>query len=421
MGKIIERCAGIDVGKRFLFCCVLTGAANEEPHSQTIRFDATVPALERLREWLQTERVTHVAMESTGSYWIPIFNVLEDQVAIVLANPEEVKNRKGHKTDRNDAKHIADLLRHEHIRSSYIPPKPIRQLRDLTRRRVQLTQDATRERNRVQKLLEQVNVKIGNVLTDVFGVSGQNMILALLEGHSTPEQIAGLARGQAQRKIPQLIEALEGHRMSDHHCLVIRSSLRHLGCLQEEIETLDDEILRRMQTPPFESAFGLLQTVPGVGRLSAAAILAETGTDLSPFPSPEQLASWAGLCPGNRESAGIQKGRQTTHGNPYLRTALVQCAWAATRKHGSVFAVRFQQLAPRRGEKRAIVAVAHLMLIVLYCMLKRGMEFRGAECVHQQRRRERRAHHHMRCLRRLGLTVQVIPGPAPLPGEPSTP
>lgn len=421
MGKIIERCAGIDVGKRFLFCCVLTGAANEEPHSQTLRFDATVPALERLREWLRAERVTHVAMESTGSYWIPIFNIMEDQVAIVLANPEEVKNRKGHKTDRNDAKHIADLLRHEHIRSSYIPPKPIRQLRDLTRRRVQLTQDATRERNRVEKLLEQVNVKIGSVLTDVFGVSGQDMILALLEGHSTPEQIAGLARGQAQRKIPQLIEALEGHRMSEHCCLLIRSCLRHLGCLQEEIETLDDEILRRMRTPPFESAFALLQTMPGVGRLSAATILAETGIDLSPFPSPEQLASWAGLCPGNRESAGIQKGRQTTHGNPYLRTALVQCAWAATRKQGSVFASRFQQLAPRRGQKRAIVAVAHLMLIVLYWMLKRETVFRGAACVHQERRRERRAHHHLRCLRRLGVAVQVITGPAPLRAEPSTP
>jgi transposase len=195
MAKIIERCAGIDVGKRFLFCCILTGAANEEPQSQTLRFDATVPALERLRKWLLAESITHVAMESTGSYWIPIFNVLEDQVVIILANPEEVKNRKGHKTDRNDAKHIADLLRHQHIRSSYIPPKPIRELRDLTRRRVQLTQDATRERNRVQKLLEQVNVKIGNVLTDVFGVSGQDMILALLEGHATPQEIAILARG----------------------------------------------------------------------------------------------------------------------------------------------------------------------------------------------------------------------------------
>ena len=409
MGKIIERCAGIDVGKRFLLCCVLTGAANEEPHGETLRFDTTVPALERLRAWLQEEQVTHVAMESTGTYWIPIFNILEEQFAIILANPEEVKNRKGHKTDRNDAKHIADLLRHNHIRSSYIPPKPVRQLRDLTRRRVQLTQDATRERNRVQKLLEQSNVKIGNVLTDVFGVSGQEMILALLDGQSTPEQIGALARGQAQHKLPKLIEALQGHRMSDHCRLVIRSSLRHLGCLQEEVELLDEEILRRMRMPPFEQPFALLQTVPGIGRLSAAAILAEIGTDLEPFPSAEQLVSWAGLCPGNRESAGIQKGRQTTHGNPYLRTTLVQCAWAATRKQGSVFAARFRQLAPRRGEKRAIVAVAHLMLTILYCMVKRRLEFQGAGCVHQQRRRERRAHHHMRALRRLGLDIRVMP------------
>jgi transposase len=350
-----------------------------------------------------------VAMESTGTYWIPIFNILEEQFAIILANPEEVKNRKGHKTDRNDAKHIADLLRHNHIRSSYIPPKPVRQLRDLTRRRVQLTQDATRERNRVQKLLEQSNVKIGNVLTDVFGVSGQEMILALLDGQSTPEQIAALARGQAQHKLPKLIEALQGHRMSDHCRLVIRSSLRHLGCLQEEVELLDEEILSRMRMPPFEQPFALLQTVPGIGRLSAAAILAEIGTDLEPFPSAEQLASWAGLCPGSRESAGIQKGRQTTHGNPYLRKTLVQCAWAAMRKQGSVFAARFRQLAPRRGEKRAIVAVAHLMLTILYCMVKRGLEFQGAGCVHQQRRRERRAHHHMRALRRLGLDVRVMP------------
>lgn len=417
MSKIIERCAGIDIGKRFLLCCVLTGAADEEPHGQTLRFETTVPALERLREWLREQDVTYVAMESTGSYWIPVFNVLEDHFTVVLANPEEVKNRKGHKTDRNDAKHLADLLRHGHIRSSYIPPKPVRQLRDLTRRRVQLIQDATRERNRVQKLLEQANVKIASVLSDVFGVSGQHMILALLGGQATPEQIARLARGQAQRKIPQLMEALEGHRMSEHGGLLIRSCLRHLACLEEELEELDREILRRMQTPPFQKPFALLQTLPGVGQLSAAAILAETGTDLAAFSTPEQMASWAGLCPGNRESAGIQRGRHTTHGNPYLRTALVQCAWAATRKQDSVFKVRFQQLAPRRGPKRAIVAVAHLMLIILYCMLRQDVPFRGAETASQQRRRQRRAHHHLRCLRRLGVAVQVIATSEPSPSE----
>ena len=196
--------------------------------------------------------------------------------------------------------------------------------------------------------------------------------------------------------------------MSDHERLLIRSCLRHLACLEEEVEELDGEILRRMQMPPFEAAYRLMQTLPGVGQLAAASILAETGTDLAPFPTADQMASWAGLCPGNRESAGIQKGGQTTHGNSYLRTALVQCAWAATRKQGSVFQARFQQLSPRRGQKRAIVAVAHQMLTIAYCMLKKGVPFRDAESIPRQRRRKRRAHHHLCCLRRLGLSVRVV-------------
>ena len=298
MSRINERCAGIDVGKRFLLCCVLTGPAQDEPRSQTRRFDATVKARVRMREWLTAEKIAHVVMESTGSYWIPVFNILEGEFVVVLANPEEVKNRKGHKTDRKDAEHLADLLRHNHVRSSYIPPKPVRQLRDLTRRRLQLTQDATRERNRVAKMLEHVNVKIGNVLSDIFGVSGRSMLLALLDGRANSEQIARLARGQAKRKIPQLIEALEGHGMTDHERIVIRSCLRHLACLEEELEELDREILRRMHAPPFEESFRLLQTVPGIGELAAASILAETGTDMAPFPTAEQMASWAGLCPG---------------------------------------------------------------------------------------------------------------------------
>lgn len=308
--------------------------------------------LEEMSEWLKQENVTHVVMESTGSYWIPVFNILEGHFVVVLANPEEVKNRKGHKTDRKDAEHLADLLRHNHVRASYIPPEPVRQLRDLTRRRIQLTQDASRERNRVQKLLEQANVKISSVLTDVFGVSGQRMLVALLDGTSTSPPIAQLARGTAQRKIPQIINALEGNRMSDHLRFLIRSCLRHLACLEEELEELDAEIIGHMQLPLFQTAFALLQTVPGIGQLSAATILAETGTDLAAFPTAEQMASWAGLCPGNRESAGIQKGRQTTHGNPYLRMTLVQCAWAAARKQDSLFRARFQQLSPRRGQKR---------------------------------------------------------------------
>jgi transposase len=413
MSKIIERCAGVDIGKRFLLCCVMTGSAQEESCSHTLRFDTTVPALERMRDWLHREGVTHVVMESTGSYWVPVFNILEGQFIVVLANPEEVKSRKGHKTDRKDAEHLADLLRHDHIRSSYIPARAIRELRDLTRRRVQLMQDGTRERNRVQKLLEHVNVKIAGVLSDVFGVSGQRMLVALLKGEATAEEIAELARGQAKRKIPQLTEALQGHRMTEHERFLIRSCLRHLACLEEEVEELDAEIVRRMRTPALQNAFGLIQTLPGVGELAAAAILAETGTDVSSFPTAEQMASWAGLCPGNRESAGIQKGSHTTHGNAYLRTALVQCAWSASRKHGSVFEARFKHLVKRLGPKRAIVAVAHQMLTVIHCMLKTGTSFRGAENAPEQRRRQRRAHHHLRCLRRLGVRVQILSDGSP--------
>ena len=409
MSKIFERCAGIDVGKRFLLCSVFTGAAHEDPTSQTRRFDTNVPDLEQMCEWLKQERITHVVMESTGSYWIPVFNLLEGHFTIVLANPEEVKNRKGHKTDRKDAEHLADLLRHNHVRASFIPPEPVRQLRDLTRRRIQLTQDASRERNRVQKLLEQANVKIASVLSDVFGVSGQRMLLALLAGEATAEEIAQLARGTAQRKIPQLVQALNGHRMSDHLRFIIRSCLRHLACLEEEIEELDAEIIRRMELPLFENAFTLLQTMPGIGQLSAATILAETGPDLAAFPTVEKMASWTGLCPGNKESAGVQKGRDTTNGNPYLRMTLVQCAWAAARKQDSIFRARFQRLSPRRGQKRAIMAVAHSMLIVLYCMLTRNIPYNGAQEAPQQRRRKHRAHHHLRSLRRLGFTVQITP------------
>jgi transposase len=330
------------------------------------------------------------------------------------------KNRKGHKTDHKDAKHLADLLRHDHVRPSYIPPRATRELRDLTRRRVQLMQDCTRERNRVQKLLEHANVKIAGVLSDVFGVSGQRMLVGLLEGESTPHQIAEQARGQAKRKIPQLTEALVGHRMTEHERFLIRSCLRHLACLEEELENLDVEIVRRIRMPPFQNAFALLQTLPGVGELSAAAILAETGTDVASFPTAEQMASWAGLCPGNRESAGIQKGSHTTHGNAYLRTALVQCAWCASRKQGSVFETRFKRLVKPLGPKRAIVAVAHHMLIIVYCMLRAGVSFRGVEGAPQQRRRQRRAHYHLRCLRRLGVACEccrtTYPDGRPKPG-----
>src|SRR5580698_7248567 len=222
----VERCAGIDVGKRWLSVCILIGPLNGEPRVERRRFGVNVGDLQQLRDWLQREAITHVVMESTGSYWKPVFNVLEDAVKVYLANPQEVKNRKGHKTDDKDGWWLAHLLRHAMIQPSFIPPRAIRELRDLTRRRKRLLGDTTSERNRVQKVLEDANVKLGNVLSDVFGASGQLMLDALLEGHATAEEIAQFAKGRAKKKIPQIITALEGHQMSDHHRKMIGYSLK---------------------------------------------------------------------------------------------------------------------------------------------------------------------------------------------------
>jgi transposase len=261
-------------------------------------------------------------MESTGSYWKPVFNVLEDAVRVYLANPQEVKNRKGHKTDDKDGWWLAHLLRHAMIQPSFIPPRAIRELRDLTRRRKRLLGNSTSERNRVQKVLEDANVKLGNVLSDVFGASGQLMLDALLEGQATPEQVAQLAQRKAKKKIPQIIAALEGHQMSAHHRQLIRYSLEHLQFLEDQILKLDNDIGAKIREAQLEPQWQLLQTVPAIRETSAAAILAETGGDMTTFPSVKHLSSWAGLCPGNNRSAGKNKSSRTTGGNPWLRSSL---------------------------------------------------------------------------------------------------
>ncbi|MCU1235571.1 MAG: transposase family protein, partial [Candidatus Solibacter sp.] len=235
----IERCAGIDVGKKWLSITIMIGPLDGEPRVVKRRYGVNVADLNRLRDWLVSESITHVVMESTGSYWKPIFNVLESSVKVYLANPQEVKNRKGHKTDDKDGWWLAHLLRHAMIRPSFIPPRPIRELRDLTRRRAKLNGAGAAERNRVQKVLEDANVKLGNVLTDVFGASGQLMLNALMEGEDNPEEIAQFAKGRAKKKIPQIAAALEGHQMSDHHRKLIRYSLEHMSFLEEQILELD--------------------------------------------------------------------------------------------------------------------------------------------------------------------------------------
>jgi transposase len=373
---VIERCAGIDVGRRFVVVCVMVGEAHAAPQYEIRKFLTLNGDLEKLREWLHEQQCTHVVMESTGSYWKPIFHVLDDgKLKVVLANSQQVRNLRGHKTDRNDSRWLAHLLRHDMIRPSFIPPREIRELRDLTRRRKQLIGNAVDERNRVQRVLQEANVQLGAVLSDLFGASGLDMLESLVNQQAAPEEIAQLARKQARKKIPQIQAALEGHHMTEHHRGLIRHSMRHLAFLEEEIAELDKEIAQKVDSGSLEPAVKLVASIPGIQKTAAAAIVAETGKDMTQFPTPPQLASWIGVCPGNNESAGKRKSGRTTKGNPWARRVLVESAWSATRKKESATQRLYQRLKPRVQHKRALVAVAHWITLQIYEVLSSGKPY----------------------------------------------
>ena len=409
---VIERCAGIDVGKKFLAVCVMTGPANEMAEAETRKFGTVRHELEALRKWLQSEGCTHVVMESTGVYWKPVLNILEDDpaysVKVVLANPQQVKAVTGHKTDPHDARWLAHLLRHAMIRPSFIPPRPIRELRDFTRRRKQMIGLAADERNRVQKVLEDANVKIGDVLSDVFGLSGQLMLEALVNGLESNEQpgafdIAQLARGNAKKKIAELTAALEGHQMRESHRKLIRHAMRHMAFLAEEIEALDQDIAALIRDGNLSPAYELLQTIPGIRTQNAATILAESGPDMKQFPKVANFSSWSGVAPGNNESAGKRKRAPAMKGNPHIKTALVEAAWSASRTRHSEFESRYQKLKPRIGHKRAIVASARTLAIRVYEVLDTATSYRPPTDTLTPRDVKRLVRHHTRrlnCLHR---------------------
>lgn len=377
ISAVLECCAGIDVGKKWLAVCVLRGPANGDAQAETRKFETTNQCLERLCEWLVECGCTHVVMESTGEYWRPIYNVLEEatDLEIILANSQQVKGLRGHKTDPQDAHWLAHLLRHGMIRPSYIPPLPIRQLRDLTRRRKQLVRSGAQERNRVQKILESANIKLGNVLTDVFGVSGQLMIDKLLEGNASVEEIADLAQKSARKKIPQIRTSLEGHRMNALHRRLINLSLDHMAFLEEQISTLDEEIVQHIKAHGLEKPYQLLQTIPGVKEEAAASLLAEFGPDTKVFGNAKKMSSWAGVAPGNNESAGKKKRAPVLRGNPWVRSTLTESAWSASRKKGSEFQNDYEHWKPRLGHKRAIVAVAHSLAETVFEVLSTGKPY----------------------------------------------
>jgi len=403
----VERCAGIDVAKKFVMVCVSIGLAHQKPKEEVRRFGTTVPELERLKAWLLETGCTEAVMESTGSYWKPVFNILEGSLKVILANPVQVKALRGKKTDPKDCRWLAGLLRHGLVEGSFIPPRDIRDLRDLTRRRRTLLEEGTAEKNRVQKVLEDANVKIGNVLTDVFGMSGQAMLEALLENRMNAEQMANLAQGRLRPKIPAIIATLEGHRMSDHHRLLVSQGLKHMRFIEEMISELEVQIYEKLK--PYYKQIELACTVPGIGPAAAASILAETGMDMSadgPFADCHHLASWSAICPGNNESGGKRKSGHTRKGNRWLRAALAQTGWAGAKKKNSDFQSRYQRVKLRRGSKRAATAVSHAQIIALYWVLRTGKPYEEHVGESEQTRRKSQIDHHLRRLTQLGYEIQ---------------
>jgi transposase len=402
---VVERCAGIDIGKAMLNVCLMCGPAADEPVVQLGKFGTFACDLERLRQWLCEHGCTHVVMESTGSYWKPVYEALERDFHVILANGEDVKARKGHKTDWLDCQNLAHLLRHGLVRPSFVPCRDIRDLRDLTRRRRHLVADASSERNRVQRVLDEANVKIGNVLTDVLGVSGQLMLEKLLEGEADVRVIADMTQRKARAKIPEIIQALEGHSMRDHHRRMIRYSLAHLAFLEQQIADMDGEILQLIEAAGFLKAFEVLISIPGVQNTAGAAILAEAGPDMLVFPTAGHLSSWIGVAPGNNISGGKSRPVRSTRGNRWLRTTLVECAWAASKAKDCQFRDLFGKYS-RKGHKQALIAVAHAMAVVIYRCLSTGETYRepgpnGLTDV----RRERLIRQYIRRLGRLGVQI----------------
>jgi transposase len=372
MQTLVECGCGLDVHQATVVACLLMVRKDGRVQKQMRTFGTTTRELVCLREWLLSEGCTHLAMESTGVYWKPVYAILEGALAIVVANSQHVKKVPGRKTDVKDAEWLADLLCHGLLRPSFVPPKPIRELRDLTRYRRKLVESQAAERNRLLKLLETANIKLSSVATDVFGVSGRLMLRALIEGKATPQEMAELAKRKLRNKIPQLELALEG-RVEEHHRFLLKLQLERLESAEKDLETLEQRIQEKLK--PYAAQLALLQEIPGVDWTLAAVIIAELGVDMSVFANVSQLTSWAGVCPGNNESAGKRKSSRIPKGNVYLKTALVEAANCAAKAKGTYLRDKFYRLKARRGYKRAAVAIAHKILVAIYHMLSQQVSY----------------------------------------------
>jgi transposase len=387
MERLIERCCGLDVHRDTVAACVrVPGSAGQRQH-EVRTFGTTAADLLVLRDWLEAHAVTHVAMESTGVYWKPVFYVLEEAFTCLLVNAAHIKQVPGRKTDVKDCIWIAQCLEHGLLRGSFVPPAPLRELRDLTRHRKVLIQERTRAANRLHKLLEDAGIKLASVATNILGVSGRAMLEALVQGTTDPALLADLARGKLRKKLPALREALAG-RFRPHHAFLVSQLLAHIDYLDEAITTVSEEVEGRLA--PFAEHLTRLDTVPGINQRTAEVLIAEVGVDMSFFPSARHLASWAGICPGNHESAGKHKSGKTRKGNRWLRMTLIEAAGAAIRTKDSALRARYRRVMRHRGHKKAVVAVAHAMLRTVYHLLAEGTTYRELGTDYYDRRHTHR-------------------------------
>ena len=403
MEVVHNHCAGLDVHKKSVVACVLHSEPGGSVRKETRTFSTMLPGLQDLRSWLLEEGCSHAAMEATGVYWKPVHNVLEDAITLLVFNAEHYKALRGRKTDVKDAERIAEFLHYGLLQGSFIPERPQRELRELTRFRTALLQDRSRAVSRLQKTLEGANIKLASVLTDVTGVSGQRILDALLRGEDDPEQLAELAHWRVQAKRAQLEQALMG-QLGSRLKFVVAQELRQIRSLDEQVEACDQEVAE--QTRPFASEVARLDAIPGVGTRTAETLIAELGLDLWRWPTAGHLAAWAGMCPGNKASAGKRKPARTRKGNVWVRRALTEAAWAAGRTKRSYLGERFRVWSSRRGRKFAVVALGHEILTIAYYLMTRDRQYQDLGLAHLQERSKTAIEHRaVRQLQRLGYQV----------------
>jgi transposase len=409
METLVERCAGLDVHKDSVTTCVRVPDGQGERRAETRTFPTTTAGLVLLGEWLGSFGVTRVGMESTGCYWKPVWHVLEDQVECWLLNATHLRNVPGRKTDVADAAWIAQLVEHGLVRPSFVPPRPIRELRDLTRSRKTQIQERGREVQRLDKVLQDAGIKLSSVAADVLGVSGRAMLKALVAGTHDPEVLAALAKGRLRAKLPALRAALAGRFRTEHHGLLVGQILAHIDFLDETIAVLSGRIQQVLA--PFAEQVALLDTIPGVDTRAAEVILAEVGPDMGQFPTAAHLASWAGVCPGNHESAGKQRSGRTRKGSKWLGGCLSEVAKAAARTKGTYLSAQYHRLRGRRGPGKATMAVAHSVLVIVYHVLDQRVAYQelGAEYFQLRQSAEHYQRQLVRQLERLGHKVTLEP------------